>query len=246
MRRWRERHAMVPRRRLALLTAVLGAGGCLPGMPPLTPAESAPLTVSGLAPLTPATVAEWVRAFQPHHPMRYEVRWWLRTNRRGSQGRGVVIVAPPDSVRVDYRAPLGRRGAAVLIENEIVWSVPEETIGRLISSPPLFRAALGIPGLPPPTASVSGRTRPEDQVWRYTTGDTTLTYVQTARSSRTLTAQLIVDGRMVGTSFVALSDSTGLPVNGRLRIHESGTLFAFTVEATELLSSVDPDIWKHP
>ena len=230
---------------VVLLSALVTAG-CTTGMAPLTPAEVAPITSAGLSPIASTSATEWVGRHQPSHPVRYELRWLVRTERGRTRGRATVLIAPPDSLRFDYRAPFGRRGSGVIIGNHIVWSQPEEDVERFIPSPALFRGALGIPRLPPQGASISGRTRPEDQVMRYTMGDTTLTYVRAAFSSPTLTAQLLVGGRLVGTSFVTLADSTGPPLNGRVRFQESGVFFGFTVRTIDTLLSVDAGVWREP
>ncbi len=220
------------------LSLLGGAWGCSSGPAPIAP--------EGLPALMRATVTEWVEDYVPSHPLRYDLRWTYVTQQGRTRGRAAVRLAPPDSIRFDYRAPFGRSGAAVIIGDDVLWARPEADVEDLIPIAPLFWAALGIPRSPAPGALISGRAEPDQRVWRYTTRERALTYVATAHSSHTLKAEMSYAGRIVGTANVALARETGLPLRASMLFPPTATLFAITVEAIDTVSTVDPAIWKEP
>ncbi|MCZ6760688.1 MAG: hypothetical protein O7D29_09995 [Gemmatimonadetes bacterium] len=207
---------------------------------------AAPIAPEGLPPLSSAVAAAWVQEHVPGRPLRYELKWSYQTQRGRVRGRAVVLFVPPDSLRLNFQAPLRHRGAAVVLGDRVMWSRPEELGEKLIPIATLLWAALGVPRLPPPRAAISGRSLLEERVWRYATGDTILTYVSAVRSPPTLRAQLTRAGRLIGTTYVALNDSSNLPRSSRTLFAETGALFVFSVEAIETPSSVDSDIWNEP
>ena len=73
-----------------------------------------------------------------------------------------VRIAPPDTLRFDYRGPFGRSGAAVIVADSALWVVPQRDARELLPAAPVFWAALGIPQPPPRDARLSGREAAED------------------------------------------------------------------------------------
>lgn len=194
-----------------------------------------------------ASVADaWVRERTPTHQTEYQLRWVYQTTSGRTSGRATVHIAPPDSMRLDYRAPLGRRGAAVIVGDRVEWSDRPDDVERMFRIVPLFWAALGIPSRPSETAAVSADSLPGERTWRYQIGDTTLTFVERRQAMSMLTAMITDGGRPVATSFAGVDDITWLPTDGRIRMENEDTLLSFTIDAVDTTVTIDPVRWRRP
>lgn len=153
-------------------------------------------------------------------------------------------VAPPDSLRFDYRGPFGRSGAALLLGDSVVWAEPEKDVRELIPLAPLFWAALGIPLRPAETASVLAREDAGWQAWRVIAGADTLDLVHFPSGPARLLTQLRQHGIAAATE--VRFGETGLPLQGQMRFPRDGSAFIFTIEAVDSTVVFDAATWRHP
>ncbi len=221
---------------LIVSTAVLVGTAC--NRPPR------PLAPLGMIPMSRDTARAWVAELAPTELRRYDLRWRFQNQQASVAGRGAVRLAPPDSLRFDYRAPFGRSGAAVVVDDEVIWREPEDGV-QLIPVVALFWAALGIPRLPPVGSKVMGLADGDRRIWQYLVDGDTLTYVVRSGSLR-LQAEIRQPGRLVGTVDVRFDPETHLPTQATLTFPEKAAILRFTVEEIEELASLDADIWKRP
>ena len=126
----------------------------------------APLVPAGMPPLAVGTVAGWARAVRPAQPTRYDLRWRFTTQQGSAAGRAVVRYQAPDTLRFDYRAPLGRSGAALFVGQEAVWAQPADELRAMVPAALLFWAGMGLPLDPPAGALVTGLERDGTRSWR--------------------------------------------------------------------------------
>ncbi len=231
-----------PPARGAYYALILWAGsaagwGCARG-----PASIAP---SGLEAVEVEVVRQWVSNYLPDSARRYELRWRFHTPKGSTAGRAAVRVSPPDSLRFDYRGPLGRSGAAVVVGDSVVWAEPQEETGELMPVAPLFWAGLGLPPGPPANARVFARDGPSGRAWRYVLSGDTLDFVEVGQVPEHLLSQLR-SGRILATAAVRFRPGSRLPIEGEMIFPPEGALFRFTVEAIESVASFDPSIWRRP
>ena len=220
------------------VVAVVALTGC-GGIGRLAPVD--------LPPATPAQIDAWIAPFRPAAAQRFDLRWMYQTQQGSSRGRAALLFVPPDSVRFDYRAPFGRSGAAVVVGNEIVWSEPEEEVGRMIQVAPLLWAAMGIALSPSPEATLSGVESEENVTWRYALPNDTLTY----RASRTrVGGRLVADLRgadgVIGRVELDFADSAAVPAEALMRFPPSASLVQFSIVGVEAVDVVDPEVWREP
>ncbi len=227
--RWRSYYA------LGLVAVSVGACGGGP----------APLVPEALPPLADTVAARWVAESVPTGARKYDMRWLYETQQGQSRGRAVVRFVPPDSLRLDVRAPFGRSGAAVAIGDSVRWSEPDDGVRKLMPVVPLFWAVLGIPHLPGREPGYTGEERARARVLRYAVQGDTLTYVLWLAQPR-LQLEVRRDGRTLGTVDVELAPSGRVPDRATMRFPQDAALVVFTVSEIEEITGVDPDIWKEP
>jgi len=217
--------------RIVPVTAALAVGSC--GGISQSPYVAAAEPVAALEP------SAMLDEFTPDYPSRFSLDWTYETEEGMTRGRAVAWFIPPDSLRFDYRAPFGRRGAAVFIGQDVIWATPEETVKTLIPATQLFWVVLGIPIPPAKSGPPKSTLRVDGWALQYVTGDTVLVFNYTPGSPPNLTAMLTHDGRVYGTAYVAFSDSTALPVTGRMMFPRSSALFSARFRAVDTLALVD-------
>jgi hypothetical protein len=205
------------------------------------------LAPRGLPEMEREQAVQWAEALRPGSARRYDLRWTYQTQQGTTRGRAAVRFVPPDSVRFDYRAPFGRSGAAVIVGEQILWSRPEDDVGRLIQIAPLFWAAMGIPLGPPADAVVQGRQAGAVRTWRYAGPLDTLTYqAATSLPGSVFKSQMRVGGEIIGTAEVTFADTVPRPASATMLFPTSASAVYFTIEAIETLSAVDSTIWHEP
>jgi hypothetical protein len=72
------------------------------------------------------------------------LRWRFRDAEQGVSGRGAARVAPPDSLRVDVRGPLGFGRGTLVLAGPTAWADPEGLVRQLLPSRFLIWAMLGV------------------------------------------------------------------------------------------------------
>lgn len=221
-----------------MLVAIALVGGCRPQPTALSPEAMTAIDI--------ATVREWVAGIAPSRATRYDLRWTFQTQRGAVRGQAALRVAPPDSLRFDYRGPFGRSGAAFLVDDELVWAVPEEEVEELIQTVPLFWAALGLPRSPPPGTSILGLETVDRRRWRYGVNRDTLEYtVTTAPPFRFLASMRRLD-RVVGYVEVNYDEQTRLPTKATLTFTQTASIFILDVASIDSTASLSADVWKRP
>lgn len=199
---------------------------------------------ANLAPMTAARVTSWVADLAPAHPVRFRLTWRFANQQGESAGRAVIRLAPPDTLRFDYRGPFGRSGAAVVIANQPRWAHPEGDFDNLIRLAPLFWAALGIPSMPPLDAHVFGAEGDAQRAWRYVTGPDAIDFIQVRSPSERLLAEFRTGGRVLGASEVHFEGVPSRPVRAEMLFPPDASRFWFTIEAIDTVAAFDPETWQ--
>lgn len=199
---------------------------------------------AGLVPVPPDTVRRWVEMFGPRRAVRYDLTWRYTTQQGSSAGRAAVRVAPPDTLRFDYRGPFGRSGSAMIVGGAVLWAQPEDDLTSLVPTAPLFWAALGRPIPPPPGADVYARAWERRRAWRYVTGDVEMDFIERHGSSTQLLAELRHGGRIIGSTTLTFAGDGRRPAEATMRFPPEAAVFRFTVDAVDTLATFGPDTWR--
>lgn len=219
---------------IALVPAL---GACAPRLTSIAP--------SGLEPASRDTIVAWGAAYRPSGPVRYDVRWRFANPKGSTAGRAAVRIAPPDTLRFDYRGPFGRSGAAVIVGDSALWVAPERDTRELLPAAPLFWAALGIPQPPPDEAVVSGRST-GGRVWRYVSRADTMDFVEVGPGPERLLTEVRREGKIVASTEVRFRPGGRLPLEARVRFPQDGSALILSVEAVERVDAFDPSTWRRP
>ncbi len=222
---------------VAAILTVAGLVGCRHGLHSIA--------LVGLAPLPRSTLAEWVSHYAPRNPVRYELRWRFQNDQGAAGGRAVVRIVPPDSLRLDFRGPFGKSGAAVVVGDSGVWSKPEGDFRDVLRSAPLFWAALGMPLPPGPRVETGGLDRPDGRAWRYATGQDTTDFVE-VRAPAKLLAETRRGGRIVGLAEAQFDQAGRRVVASRLDFPVAQSRFTFSVSAVDTSAVFSSEIWRQP
>ncbi len=218
--------------------AAVVALACARGIPSIAP--------TGLEPLDRARMLAWLAAYRTPSSVRYELKWRFVNQKGETAGRAAVRIAPPDTLRFDYRGPFGRSGAALIVGDSALWLVPERETRDLVPAAPLFWVALGQPRPPPAGATLFGRERETEHAWRYATDADTADFVETRPGPDHLLAEVRRTGRMVASIDVRFRPGTKIPAESRLRFPQDGSALLLTVEGFQNVAAFDPSTWRRP
>lgn len=222
----------------ALAVALVPAlGACVPGLTSIAP--------SGLEPAPRDTIEAWVASYRPAGPVRYDVRWRFVNQKGSTAGRAAVRIAPPDTLRFDYRGPFGRSGAAVIVADSALWVAPERDTREILPAAPLFWAALGMPQPPPDEAVVSSRAA-GGRVWRYVSRADTMDFVEVGPGPERLLTEVRRDGKIVASTEVRFRPGGRAPLEARVRFPQDGSALILTVESVESVDAFEPNTWRRP
>lgn len=229
-----------PRLIARALTLLAGAvvAGCTPGLRSIAP--------TGLEPVARDSVTAWLAPYRPTGPLQYDLKWRFANQKGSTAGRAAVRVAPPDTMRFDYRGPFGRSGAAVIVGDSVLWAAPEKDTRDLLPAAPLFWAALGMPRPPPPGAALFGRVQRERHVWRYASARDTMDFVETGPGVTRLLMEVRRAGRIVASLQLTFRPGTRDPSETRVRFPQDGSALILTVEGIQHVAPFDPSTWRHP
>ena len=228
---------MVARYTLAVPLA-LALGACAPGLKSIAP--------SGLEPAPRDTIEAWLAPYRPAGSVRYDVRWRFANQKGSTAGRAAVRIAPPDSLRFDYRGPFGRSGAAVIVADSALWVAPERDTREIVPAAPVFWAALGIPQPPPDGAVLSARGAAGGRVWRYVSEVDTMDFVEVGPGPELLLTEVRRNGKIVASTEVRFRPGGGAPLEARVRFPQDGSALILTVEGVESVAAFDPSTWRRP
>lgn len=223
---------------LALLIIVVleACAGSLPG-------PRMPATLSSV----PASEARaWARASHVAVPFEARFRWSFRDDKGAAKGPGAIVIVPPDSLRFDFRGPLGSgSGAAFVVGDDAVWAVPEERVKELVPNYPLLWAMLGQVRPPAPGASVTFSRTDGVEAWRYVLGADTVDYVIAAGPPRRLMAEVRHAGELVGHAFTTF-DSLGQVATSRLDVPERPARLDLRFYRQGPPDSLPASLWSRP
>src|SRR6267143_6472133 len=90
---------------------------CRPGVRSIAPTD--------LVAISSDSVTNWVSSYTPRTQVRYDLRWRFQNDRGSAGGRAAVRIAPPDSLRFDYRGMFGKSGKAAVVGSAGIWAAPE-------------------------------------------------------------------------------------------------------------------------
>ena len=197
----------------------------------------------GLARMSAGDVAGWVDEFALAQPTQVRLRWRFRNTQGRSSGRAVVRLAPPDTLRFDFRGPFGKSGSAVVVGGQALWAAPEQDFEDLIPVAPVFWAALGIASRPPEGAQVFGLDGPERRAWRFERRDEATDFIFVRGPEPKLLAELRVHDEILATSELRLDGDTRQPVSAMMTFPLEGSRFSFTIEAIDTVAAYDPETW---
>lgn len=218
------------------------AAACTPRLAPLVPEPLAPAESTRAAARAAATL--------PRRPVAMQFRWSYRDDRVTYAGRGMARLAPPDSLRVDYRGPFGLgAGAAVVLGDSVAWAEPRGDFDALMPAIPLLWVAFGSVQPPAPDAQVfDGHEAGRDgqrEVWRFVQGGDrdTLDYVWTTGRGRVLEAEWRRGGSVRARGHTEL-DAQGAAVRARIDFPEASARFELTITARDTLAVIPPGLWR--
>lgn len=220
------------------LVGLLVAPGCRSPVRTIAPA--------GMSPVDAATVTAWAAPFAPQTRQRYVLVWTYRTASGAAKGRAAVRIAPPDSLRFDFRGPLGKSGAAVVIGDSGIWSRPETDFRDILGAAPLFWAAFGMPRPPAKGSTVTGSEADGRRAWQYVVASDTFTFVVAAGSPKRILAELRREGKTVGLAEATFTVSGDRVASSKLDFPAAESRFSFTVDSVVSAEAFGPDTWRRP
>lgn len=222
---------------LAGLLLVAGCAGYRPPGPPMPAA---------MMPVAAEAVTEWVAATDLEAPIRLRLDWRLQDGRAGGGGTGTIRMVPPDSMRFDFRAPLGSWWAAgVVIGDEPLWAEPAEEVAKLVPNYPLLWGMVGRVRPPAPGDEVALFRDERLAAWRYTASGDTVEYLMELGGERRLVVDVRQQGRRLGRVLTHLGED-GLPLKSRLDIPSVPARLDVTYTQRTPMTSIPDSIWNAP
>lgn len=224
------------RMKLPLAACAVLIGACTGAPRSITPVD--------MAPVTPAQVAGWVAATQPHDPLAIQYGAIFTSQQYdAAKGSGTISIVPTDSLRFDFRGPLGSaRSAAVVVGDSALWAEPKEDVEKMIPNYPLLWAMVGVARPPQAGEGLRGIQRGELTAWQYTIGSDTVTYVRTATEFR---AEVTIAGKRVGQVVTRFADGQLLK-NSRLDVASPQARLEVTFRKVSHVNGFPRTIWDAP
>ena len=215
--------------------ASLAGGGPGPTMP------------VALQPATAAQVGVWVAATQPSERRLLRFKWqFVDADKATAGGSGSARIAIPDSLRFDYRGPLGAgRGAAVVLGDSGLWAEPEAQFKKLVPNYALLWAMLGVVRGPSPQSVLFGLDDERITAWRYVHGADTVDYARTKGTPVQLVADVREGGKRIGR-VVTTFDAMGVPTTSRLDVPAGPVRLTLRFTMVSTPPPLDPEIWHAP
>jgi hypothetical protein len=181
-------------------------------------APAAPLLPIGATTLSLEQVQPWVETTRPAGHTIRDFKWLFQDDRSSAGGHGRARVAGPDTLRFDARGPLGTgRMAALVIGDQPVWAIPEETVAQIVPDYTLLWAMFGVARMPRGPAEIRGIEDDRSKIWEYALGRDTIVYALRKGSSQRMYAEVRRGGKVFGRVETRFS-AEGQPVSARLDI----------------------------
>ncbi|MEP6590539.1 MAG: hypothetical protein ABJC19_05090 [Gemmatimonadota bacterium] len=215
-------------------------GACAGGLP-------GPVVPVALQPVDAGRVHAWNAPMHPTERRLLRFKWQFLDERGATAGgSGSAQIAAPDSLRFDYRGPLGSgRGAAVVVDDSALWAQPEDQVKKLVPNYPLLWAMLGVTRAPQRGDVLSGIDNAELTAWRYVHGADTVDYARSKGKSPQLVADVREGGKRVGR-VVTTFDAQGHPIKSQLDVPSGPVRLTLKFTLVSLPKSFDPEIWHAP
>jgi len=225
--------------RIALrLAAALSVAGCASAFP----SASMPTT---LAPMPVTDARMWAASTAPSGHLTLRFHWHLIAE-GGSGGRGAVLIAPPDSLRLDFRGPVGfGSGAAGVIGDSAIWAEPQDQVQKFVPSYPLLWAMVGVARPPVGSWVIEGHRDAATTAWRYTRGADRVDYLLRRGATTILEAYVRQDGRPLG-HVVTVFDVEGHLARSRLDVLTTQARLEITFDKATKQIPFDRDSWLAP
>lgn len=230
---------------IGAVAALVSLAACTGRLPPLVPAAVT------LVPVSADSAVIWAARTLPPGPTAVRYRWHYRSDRVNWPGSAAARIAPPDSLRVDFRGALGAgSGAGVVIGDSVRWADPPESFHRLAPAVPMLWAALGIVR-PPAAAAVAVAARDSTlpdgrraRWWRYAGAADTMDFVtRTGPDGIELDAEWRRDGRRLARCATRLA-AWGRPVSSRVEFPEAGARLDITVVGVDSGVVIPASLWS--
>ncbi len=212
--------------------------GCQPPAGPVIPPTAT----------TPSAVQlrAWVVATEPSGRTIRQFKWLFQDDRSSAGGVGRARVASPDTLRFDARGPLGSgRMAALVIGDQPVWAVPEETVAQIVPDYTLLWAMFGVARFPHPRASVLGLEEGATTTWAYALGGDTVIYSRRTGAGARLSAEVRRNGKAFGRVETKLA-ADGRPVSSRLTVPQVPARLDIQFVSTTEEAGFPPETWVPP
>ena len=222
---------------LSLLLALAGCAGGTPG----------PVMPVALQPVSAVQVRGWVSATRPSERRLLRFKWQLLDERDATAGgSGSAQIAIPDSLRFDYRGPLGAgRGAAAVVGDSARWAEPEDQVKKLVPNYPLLWAMLGVARGPSAHAVLTGLEDDHITAWRYVDGADTVDYARSKGTPVQLVADVRHGNEHIGR-VVTTFDPQGRPAKSRLDVPSGPVRLTLTFTLVATPKPFDLEIWHAP
>ena len=222
---------------LAIPLLFAACAGAMPG----------PVMPVALQPVTAAQLRGWVASTRPADRRLLRFKWQFLDERGATAGgSGSAQIAIPDSLRFDYRGPLGAgRGAAAVVRDSALWAEPEDQVKKLVPNYPLLWAMLGVAQAPGAQDMLSGFDDERLTAWRYVHGADTVDYARSKGSPGQLVADVREGGKRIGR-VVTTFDAQGHPARSRLDVPSGPVRLNLTFTVVSTPKPFDPEIWRAP
>jgi hypothetical protein len=195
---------------------------------------------------TSDSASAWVESTERHESGRYQFHWRYENRKGPASGRGSATLVPPDSLRFDFRLPLGSgEAAAAVIGNEALWAYPKDEFEKLVPSYPLLWALIGQARYPLAGEVVYQFAAAETIAWQYTSGVDTVDYIMTLGQPKQLVADVRQGGRRIGRVLTTF-DSTGKPKRARLDVPSTPARLTIDFDSYRRLTAVPDSLWLEP
>lgn len=195
---------------VAAAAPLLVACGGFPAPPMPAPAAYRPAAVSD--------AQAWSSESAPTERTLIRFKWVYRDGSNGAKGSGAIRLSAPDSLRLDFRGPLGQgRGAAAVVAARTLWADPADQVDKFVPNFQLLWGMLGTALAPAPGATVLSAGDERVTAWRYIAGADTTDYLRT----RVGASQMLTDVRSGGVRIgrvLTTFDAAGKPVKARLDV----------------------------
>ena len=200
---------------------------------------------ANLAPMPVTALQAWTATTRPPGHLVLRFHWHLVAD-GGSGGRGSVQIAPPDSLRLDFRGPVGfGTGAAAVVGDSAIWAEPQDQVQKFVASYPLLWSMVGIARPAGPDWTVTGLQDGTTTAWRYTRGNDRVDYLLRRTGATILEAYVRQDGRPLG-HVVTVFDADGHVARSRLDVLTTRARLDITFDKVTRQTPFDRELWLAP